>query len=176
MHEVAQRPQRLVDVGVRLGAVDLVEVDPIGLQPPQRVLDLGDDPAPRVAAAVGSVAHREMHLGREHDVVAAPPQRPADDLLGLTGRIDIGGVDEVDARVERAVDDADALVVIRVAPGTEHHRAEAQLGDRNAGAPQHALLHQWLLFVVGRGTRPAGRCPSSRALTGSPVGRRTPRR
>jgi hypothetical protein len=43
--EVAGRGEGLVDVGVRVGAVDLVEVDPVGLQQTERVLDLGDDPA-----------------------------------------------------------------------------------------------------------------------------------
>jgi hypothetical protein len=42
-------------------------------------------------------------------------------------RVDVGGVDEVDPGVERAVDDADALVVVFVAPVAEHHRAEAEL-------------------------------------------------
>jgi hypothetical protein len=50
----------------------------------------------------------------------------ADDLLRLAGRVDVGGVDEVDAGVQGAVDDADGVVVVGVAPGAEHHRAEAQ--------------------------------------------------
>ena len=40
MHEIGERAERLVDVGVVLGAVDLVQVDPIGAEPPQAVLDL----------------------------------------------------------------------------------------------------------------------------------------
>jgi hypothetical protein len=43
--EIGQRAERLVDVRPRVGAVHLVEVDPVGAQPPQRALDLGDDPA-----------------------------------------------------------------------------------------------------------------------------------
>ena len=59
-----------------LGAVDLVEVDPVGLQAAQRGLDLADDPAPRVARLVGVVAHRAVDLRREHDVVAPPLRAP----------------------------------------------------------------------------------------------------
>src|SRR3712207_8326642 len=44
--------------------------------------------------------------------------------------------------VERAVDDADALVVVLVAPGAEHHRPEAERADLDAGAPERAVLHQ----------------------------------
>jgi hypothetical protein len=36
--------------------VDLVEVDVVGLQAAQRVLDLGDDPAPGVTALIGPPA------------------------------------------------------------------------------------------------------------------------
>jgi hypothetical protein len=106
--------------------VDLVEVDPVGAEPPQRVLDRPDDPAPRAAAAVRVLAHRHEELGREHDVVAPALERLADDLLRLAGGVDVGGVDEVDAGAERAVDDADRVIVIGVAPGAEHHRAEAE--------------------------------------------------
>jgi len=56
-------------------------------------------------------------------------------------RVDIGGVDEVDPGVERAVDDPDALVVILGAPVAEHHGPEAQLADRDAGASEASLLH-----------------------------------
>ena len=48
--EVAEGAQRLLDVGVRLGAVDLVEVDPVRVEPAQRVLDGARDPAAGVAA------------------------------------------------------------------------------------------------------------------------------
>ena len=111
----------------RVGAVDLVEVDPVGAEAPQRVLDLGDDPAARTAAVVGVLAHRHAELGGQHDVVAAALECLADDLLGLAGGVDVGGVDEVDPGIQGAVDDADRVVVVGVAPGAEHHRAEAQL-------------------------------------------------
>ena len=45
LYEVGERGERLVDVGVRVGAVQLVEVDVVGAQSAQRVLDLVDDPA-----------------------------------------------------------------------------------------------------------------------------------
>jgi len=107
--------------------VHLVEVDPLGPQPPQRVLDLGDDPPARDTAAVGVLAHRTPELRGQHDVVAAASERLPNDLLRLAGGVDVGGVDEIDPGVERAVDDADRVVVVGVPPGAEHHRAEAEL-------------------------------------------------
>jgi hypothetical protein len=144
VHEVAERRQGLLDVGVGARPVDLVEIDPVGAQPPQRVLDLADDPAPRAALLVGIRAHRAVEFRGEDDVVAAAGERLADDLLGLALRVDVGGVDEGDPGVQRGVDDADRLVVVGVAPGAEHHRAEAQLANRNAGAPEQVVFHELL--------------------------------
>src|SRR5204862_7900278 len=119
----------------------------------------------------GVLAHRAPELRREDDVVAAARERLADDLLRLAGRVDVGGVDEVDAGVERRVDDADGVVVVLVAPGAEHHRAEAELRDLDAGASQGAVLHGsscgWGLSRCGsaRASRPswrAGRAPAAR--------------
>jgi hypothetical protein len=92
------------------------------------------------------LAHVRVDLGREHDVVAAAAgQRLADDDLGLALRVDVGGVDEVDPGVERGVNDSDALVVILVAPLAKHHRSEAQLAHRDAGASEWSMLHGLLL-------------------------------
>ena len=139
--QVGQGRQRFLDVGVRIGSVDLVEVNPVGLQAPQRVLDLGHDPAPRVAPLVRVIAHRPIDLGREHDVVAAALERLADDHLGLTGRVAVGGVHEVDPGIQRLVDDADAVVVVRITNGgSEHHRAEGIRADADTGVAERAVV------------------------------------
>ena len=141
-HEVGERAEGLVDVGVDLRAMDLVEVDPVRAEPAQAVVHLAHDPAARVAELVGVVAHLAVELGGQHDVVAAASlQRLPDDLLRLAARIDVGGVDEVDPGVERAVDDADGLVVVGLAPGAEHHRPEAQRADLDSSAAQRTVLH-----------------------------------
>jgi hypothetical protein len=62
-------------------------------------------------------------------IALAAGQRLADDLLGLAPRVDVGCVDEVDAGIQGAVDDPDAVVVILVAPVAEHHRPETKRGD-----------------------------------------------
>ena len=125
-------------------AVHLVEVDVVDLQAAQRVLDLADDPAARVARLVGVlVVHVAVELGGQEDVVAAALaglQRLADDLLGLAAGVDVGGVDDVDAGVEGAVDDRDRLVVVGVAPRAEHHRAEGQRADLDAGAAERSVV------------------------------------
>ena len=83
----------------------------------------------------------------------------AHDVLGLAARVDVGGVDEVDPGVERAVDDPDRVVVVGVAPGAEHHRPEAQRADLYAGASECAVVH-------GRSVPAGRRGPSGRSDLG----------
>ena len=141
MDQIAERGERLVDVARGIGPVDLVEVDPVGAEAPEAVLDGADDPAAGVAARVAIGSHRRMELGGQDHVVAASGERLGDDLLGLARRVDVGGVDEVHPCVERGVDDANALVVVGVAPGPEHHRSETELADLDAGAAERAVVH-----------------------------------
>ena len=99
-----ERAERLLERRHAIGVVVLVEVDPVGLQPAQRILDRAADvlPAPRRRLAVaGAVAE----LRRQDDLVAAPGQRAADDLLAAaTAAVDLRRVEEGHARVERGVD------------------------------------------------------------------------
>ena len=166
VHEVAQRAEGLLDVGVRLGPVHLVEVDPVGLQPTQAVLDLADDPPARVADRFTSSPIRPWNLVARTTSSRRPLQRLADDRLGLALRVDVGGVDEVDARVEGAVDDPDAVGVVGVAVAAEHHRAQGQRADLQAGPAEGAVLrHAEVLSVVGecRGRWSRRGCPAARA-------------
>jgi hypothetical protein len=60
--------------------VDLVQVDPVGLEPAQRCVDCIADVATRRATTVGIVAQRHPELRRQHDPVAvAPAGQPAPD-------------------------------------------------------------------------------------------------
>src|SRR5262249_49274410 len=68
----------------------------------------------------------------------------------------------VDARVEGLVDDFDRVVVIRVAPLAEHHRAQTQRADADSGPSEIAIAHSELLAgLKGRSLHP----PRPRAST-----------
>jgi hypothetical protein len=82
-----------------------------------------------------------VHLGGEEDVVAATLQGLADDLLALALRVDVGGVDDVDALVEGPVDDPDAVGVVGVGAGAEVHRAQGQVADLNPGTAEGTVLN-----------------------------------
>jgi len=126
----------------------LVKVDPVGLQSLQRSLDLPDDPAPGVARLIGVLTHGAMELRGEHHAVAAPTgEGPADDLLRLPSRVDIGGVDEVDPGVQGPVDDAGPRLVVGLTPGAEHHRAETEGAYMDAGASECSQVHALTLAL-----------------------------
>jgi hypothetical protein len=121
--------------------VHLVEVDPVGVEAAQAVLDRFHDPASGVAPVVGRVVHGVVELGGEHHLVPAALQGPPDDLLALAERVDVGSVDHVDTGVECGVHGPHALVVVGVAPGAEHHRAETEWADLDAGAAKSTVIH-----------------------------------
>jgi hypothetical protein len=140
--EIGERAECLVVIGRGIPAVDLIEVDPVRLQASEAVLDLLDDPAARVALHVRiGVVHRPVHLGRKHDRIAAALECLTDDLLGFAARVHVGRVDEVDPRIKRAVNGGDPLVVVGISPRAEHHRAETQRTDVDAGVTELAVGH-----------------------------------
>src|SRR3954449_2911324 len=145
-----QRLARLPDLlprRLQVDVMELVEVDPVGLQPAQRGLAGADDVARRQEGVVGPVGHAAVHLGRQHGLVPPLPalgEPRADHLLGaalaLGEPVDVGRVEEVDPLLEGAVHDR-----VRVLLGglpAEVHGAEAQPRDRQAAAAQVRVLHE----------------------------------
>ena len=122
----------------------VVEVDVVGAQPAQAVLDLLDDVAARQPG--GRVEATFTGLGRDHHVVAPTGERAAEDLLGgfafggwrrarsVEGRrrsVDVGGVEEVDAEIERRVNHT--LGFLRVRRNAECGRAQTDLRHLHTG-------------------------------------------
>ena len=137
--QVCQRGEGLLDVSTGIGAVELVDVDVVGPQATQRALHRGDDPAPGRALVVGVLPGRAAELGGEHDVVPASLQGLADDVLGVA--VGVGGVDDVDAGVQRLVDDAGRVLGGIAHGGGEHQGAQGVGADLDAGPAECAVLH-----------------------------------
>ncbi len=145
---VAHRPEHR-DVPLR--PVDLVEVDVVGAQALERVVDRPADVLLRerglAAAHPLAVAPGAGDLGRDHDLVARLAREPgADDRLGPRvglragrDRVHLRGVDEVDAVSERAIELRVRLALVGLL--AEGHRAEADLGDRERGAGKEVRFH-----------------------------------
>src|SRR5690349_10483193 len=110
--DVVQRLERLFDGCAIIPAVDLVQVDVVGAEAPQAVVDLTHNRLARQATAVGSRPHLPIDLGRDHDLVAAGEilDRAAEDLLAAAERISVRRVEEIDAALESALDERAALL------------------------------------------------------------------
>src|SRR5262249_61909571 len=81
-------------------------------------------------------------LRGEDDLRAAAGHRPAADLLRDRAAVGVGGVDEVAARVEVAIDDRPRFLLVAAPLGhAEGHGAEAELGDAEAGTAESPDAH-----------------------------------
>ncbi|MGY4318905.1 hypothetical protein ACVWW1_008232 [Bradyrhizobium sp. JR3.5] len=125
----------------------LVEIDVVGLQPPQRVLDGARDVV-RLQADIAA-SHVHADLGGEDDAVAvAAHLHPlADDRLGLAAvmarhpaRIDVGRIEERQSMLQHGVEQAKRRRLVH--RPAEHIAAEAEGRDGEAGTAERAMLHE----------------------------------
>ncbi len=92
--------------------MDLVEVYVVDPQPTQRIVDGLHDVLTRQATTVWPLANRKVDLGGQHHFIPAGKvtQSPTGDFFADAKRVHIGRVKEVDAQLQRALDDRAALV------------------------------------------------------------------
>ena len=85
----------------------------------------------------------EAELGREDDLVAPALQGAAQQLFVGERPVRLGGIEEGDAELERAVERSDGFAVVGHAVGLAHpHAAESQRGDLEPlGAEPSAWEH-----------------------------------
>ena len=138
VHQFAQPAHGLAQRHDRVGPVDLVEVDPIHAE--------AAGGGPGAVADHRGHRHQGEELGRQHHVGAPLAQRGAEDAFARPEAIDLGGVEERDAELQRAADHPSRLlvrVVLAVAPLTraELPRAEPDLGDRRLQALDRDAAH-----------------------------------
>jgi hypothetical protein len=117
--------------------VRLVKVDVVGVQALEAGFGLGDNVLACQARVVGALAHRATHFGGQNYIVAVHAQvaqRLAGNLFRVSLGIHVGRVDEVDARVERALSKGISTGLVDAADGTkaaaggaEGHGAQAKL-------------------------------------------------
>ena len=115
-HQIVERRQHLLDRRAGVEGVQLQQVDIVGAEPPQRVVHRLDQARARGADIVRPVAHRQRGLGRDQHRVAPALDRLAEHLFRRAVRIDVGGVEEVDAGFEADVDQPPRLLWRRWCP------------------------------------------------------------
>ncbi len=158
--ELGHRADRLLDRHRLVDAVLVVQIDVLDAEVRERPVDrlahvLGT-PDDR-ATAVG--IHVVPELGREYDLVTPPRDRAADELLVLAHAmpVDVGGVEEEDPELERAMDRRDRLLFVgRAVPRRHPHAAEALRGDLEP-LSERSRFHRVSLAVRDTVTRRS--CP-----------------
>jgi hypothetical protein len=131
---------------LRVDAVELEQLDAFQAHVAQahlRLLAQVLGPAQRPPVARARPA--QARLGSDHQVVRVRVERLLDQLFGHDRPVRVGGVDEVDAQLDRAPQHAYGLLgVLRVTPDTgpgELHRAVAEPGHRYLAA-EHELARR----------------------------------
>ena len=155
------------EVGAALRPVQLVEVDPVGLQALEAIVQRRDYVLAIVlelaAADVVDAVAGAGDLARQHPVgaVATGLEVVADDAFGgavgvaaRRDRVHLGGIEEVDAAGLGAVDLGETLgLAVLFAPG---HAAQAQGADLQIAAAQLAIFHVLLLGSTAKAKHKAG--------------------
>lgn len=101
LDQFAQRAERIPDGrrGIRL--MKLVQIDVIGSEAAQAVLDSAAHIVGFRAVSVGIHFHAELR--RNDDVFSAASQGPAEEFFAPAFSVDVGRVEEADAGVERSL-------------------------------------------------------------------------
>src|SRR6266542_635060 len=110
--------------------MDLVEVDGVDAQALEARFARFADMLAGGAAFVRSAPHRHRALGGEDDLAASTGERLAANLLRSSAGVDVRGVDEIPAGVEKPRDQVErGLFVASPARSAERHGSEAELRD-----------------------------------------------
>ena len=110
VNQVFDRTGDVFDWHVRVDAVLVEEVDPIGLEPLQRRLGhLANVRRPAVQPHQLAVVELEAELGGDHDLVAHGTERLADHLFVRERSVDFGRVEKRHPALEGRADDGNAL-------------------------------------------------------------------
>jgi hypothetical protein len=131
LKQVGHRCRGFPDGRVRIGPVHLVDVDDVGLQATQRILDLLDDPCPAPVAERLMVLPVEADFGRDHGALATATlrERLADNRLRPAEPVDRSGIDKIDSMIKRGMDGRDGVSLIGSAP---HPSSDCPGAERDA--------------------------------------------
>ncbi len=132
-------PERFLERGARVDAVELVEIDALELEAAQAHLDtLNQIAGAADVFGFGGTLARDAALGGDDEAGRVGVQGFADQALGDLGAVGVGGVDERDAELDGAAQNAAGFVGIgRLAPGAiadKAHGSVAEAMDREIAA------------------------------------------
>jgi hypothetical protein len=146
------------DRSFRIEAVNLIEVDEVGLEALETLIQFKKNGFAGEAAAVGLLAHEALDFGGEDDGFAAGVgfEEAAENGLAVAAGVDVGGIEEIDAQIESLAEKGLAVGFIE-SPGlaagqkfaggwrTIGHAAETDAGDFESGVAEIDVIHGLLL-------------------------------
>ena len=137
--------------------MNLIQIDIVEPKAFQARLDAVHDVVARQADRVWPRCGSAAHLGCDDNTFAGHleiAQRPTENLLGKPLRINVGGVDEIDARRERPLDQGIGVILIDLAHvlppralAAERHGAQADFRHIKAGPAQRTMFHGCTPFL-----------------------------
>ena len=142
LHQIVQHPEHfghVVHVGrwaVKLDQVERrdLEILEAALHVPSQVYAVVAFPDMRTRAA--------SDLGGHPERIASLAPQPGEQSFAVTVAIDVSGIEEIDAEVQRAVQAAHCLSIIHLTPGaTDGPGTETDRGHGHAGPSKRLVVH-----------------------------------
>src|SRR6266852_6436893 len=144
-HKIVERPQSLLQRCVAIPSMHLVEIDVIGLQPPETVLNFAHDVHAGCPAMVKILAHWEAEFGGKHDLVPHTLQGVPHQSLALAEAVHVRASYEIDSPIQARLHHPRCVFLTEVAHvhlAAELHRAKRQLTHDEYGIPQFPIPHR----------------------------------
>jgi Fe2+ transport system protein B len=110
-YELLDSAGHVFDRHIRVDAVLIEQVDPVGAQAPERVLGVGLDVLRADVHSVGRYATLKTEFGGDHHLIAKRLERLADQLFIGIRAIGLSGIEESDAAVKRCTNERNARMI-----------------------------------------------------------------
>src|SRR6266851_3172781 len=156
LDDVIEGAHRLFERRVDIRPMHQIDIDVIGLQVPQALLDRRHYPLTTAVAPVRRLVVADPELGHHNDIAAARPERPRQRLLGDAHAIGFGSIKAVDAAVDRPLHRLAKLGLVDPAIGAaDLPAAKADRRDPQVGPSKLPIFHVVSLIARLWGSAPA---------------------
>src|SRR5215470_18690649 len=140
--DVLEGAHRLFERRLRIGPVHQVDVDAVGAEVREALFDRGHDPRPAGIAQLRLVPVADTELRDDDDVLSPPAERPRERAFRGAESVALGGVEAVDAEVERPCDGACELRLLDLPiAAADLPAAEADHRDLESRPTEWSFLH-----------------------------------
>ncbi len=119
--------------------VQLVQIDVVRPESAQAVFKRLHQIHARTSSPVRPIVHLGPELRGQHHSVTLALQYRAHNLLALAVPVDIGGIEEIDAVVQRRIEDPGGLGLIQ--PQRKIHASKRQTRHFDAGVTEPDIAH-----------------------------------